>query len=295
MRSYTVSGRRTIASVHVRRVDDAARFLAEAGPLLIEDEARHNLILGVAGTVAREARAYDACRAWIAEDGERPVAAALQTPPFNVLVAQPRLEKAMEDLVERIAGDGALPGVTAALPEADAFAALWEPRAGVRRRARMRQLVYRLTSTRPPVGVSGRPRVATDEDRPLLVDWVGAFTEETLGRASLREPEETVDLRLRDEGGGFALWENPDAVSLVGFGSRTPNGIRIGPVYTPPEHRRHGYASALTASVSAEQLASGKRFCFLYTDASNPTANHVYTAIGYEQVCESVEYAFDPA
>lgn len=81
-------------------------------------------------------------------------------------------------------------------------------------------------------------------------------------------------------------------VSLVGFGGPTPNGIRIGPVYTPPEHRGHGYASILTARVSQLQLDRGRHFCFLYTDLANPTSNAIYKRIGYERVCDSRELAF---
>jgi predicted GNAT family acetyltransferase len=82
-------------------------------------------------------------------------------------------------------------------------------------------------------------------------------------------------------------------VSLAGWGGETPNGVRVGPVYTPPEHRGRGYGSAVTAAVTAERLAAGRRFCFLYTDVENPTSNRIYTRLGYEPVCESVDYAFD--
>ena len=57
---------------------------------------------------------------------------------------------------------------------------------------------------------------------------------------------------MADQQKRFWLWEAAgEPVSLVGAGSRTPNGIRIGPVYTPPPRRGRGYASALTAEVSA--------------------------------------------
>ena len=49
----------------------------------------------------------------------------------------------------------------------------------------------------------------------------------------------------------------------------------------------------MTAAVSAERLASGRTFCFLYTDVANPTSNKIYTDIGYEAVCDSIDYAFD--
>ena len=65
---------------------------------------------------------------------------------------------------------------------------------------------------------------------------------------------------------------------------RTPNGIRIGPVYTPPELRGRGYASALVAKLSSSLLAGGRRFCFLHTDLANPASNKIYERLGYVRV-----------
>ncbi len=64
-------------------------------------------------------------------------------------------------------------------------------------------------------------------------------------------------------------------------------------MYTPPEARRRGYASALVASVSQAALDAGRRFCFLFTDQANPTANHIYQAIGFEPVRDVDAYVFD--
>jgi predicted GNAT family acetyltransferase len=49
----------------------------------------------------------------------------------------------------------------------------------------------------------------------------------------------------------------------------------------------------LVAELSSWLLGEGNRFCFLYSDLSNPTSNRIYTDIGYERVCESAEYGFD--
>jgi len=102
----------------------------------------------------------------------------------------------------------------------------------------------------------------------------------------------TVDHRLEAEQAGVSLWEDGRPVSLASFGNPTPNGIRIGPVYTPPEYRRRGYASALVAELS-ERLLAGRRFCFLFTDLANPTANRIYEQIGYRRVCEAAEIVFE--
>ncbi|MGB1286752.1 MAG: GNAT family N-acetyltransferase, partial [Aggregatilineales bacterium] len=64
-------------------------------------------------------------------------------------------------------------------------------------------------------------------------------------------------------------------------------------VYTPPEYRKNGYASAVTAAISQEILNSGRQFCFLFTDMNNPTSNHIYQMIGYEQISTQYLYAFE--
>ncbi len=166
---------------------------------------------------------------------------------------------------------------------------------GVSPEPRLRQGIYALDSVVSPASPTGGPRAATSDDRELLVRWWGEFGLEALG--ALEQDEEqnrrSVDHRLTAPGNGIALWEDGgEPVSAVGFGSPTPTGVRIGPVYTPPEHRGRGYASALTAHVSAEQLAAGRSFCFLYTDLANPTSNKIYVAIGYRRVCDSIQYAF---
>ena len=146
----------------------------------------------------------------------------------------------------------------------------------------------------PPRGVDGAMRLADSGDRTLVLEWMTAFTEEALHGADDPERiERSVDARLGPGGtGGICLWETAGrAVSLAGFGRRTPNGLRI-PVYTPPEHRGHGYGSAVTAAASQIALDRGKRFCFLYTDLANPTSNAIYMRIGYRPVCDSREIAF---
>lgn len=281
----------------VRRLADLSAFLEAAGPLLLEDEPRHNLMLGIAGTLANHPGVYREHRLWLVEHDGRVAGAALQTPPFNLVVARPTFGGAMAALAGAIHAQGVeLPGATAAVPEVNSFAQAWMRCTGVRARRRMAQRIYRVTTVQSPAGVLGRARAAAESDRALLVSWVQAFADEVLSEVEspAQRAEQTVDARLRQGTGGFMLWENGgETVSLAGWGGETPNGVRIGPVYTPPEDRRRGYGSAVTAAVSAERLAASRRFCFLYTDLANPTSNKIYTDIGYEPICDSVDYAFD--
>jgi predicted GNAT family acetyltransferase len=79
---------------------------------------------------------------------------------------------------------------------------------------------------------------------------------------------------------------------MAGFGGKTPSGMRVSWVYTPPEQRGHGYASALVAALTEQLLAAGNRCCFLYTDLANPTSNGIYQRIGYQPVCDAGHYTF---
>jgi predicted GNAT family acetyltransferase len=284
--------------VEVVKLDDAATFLAEADALLLADEARHNLILGIAGTIRDSPDHYPARSLWLVREDGEVVAAALRTPPYNLILAGPRSEEALTVLAAGIAED--LPGVVGAEPEAVGFADRWSRQTGVRARTNMRQGIYALEQVQPPSGVPGSARVATADDRELALRWWIDFGDEVLheGGRGRDRAEATLDHRLSSAAAGILLWEDAgEPVSIAGWGGPTPNGIRIGPVYTPPELRGHGYATALSAELSQRLLDGllfdgGRSFCFLYTDLANPTSNAIYERIGYRRVAESAEIVF---
>jgi len=281
------------------RLDDAATFLGEAEPLLLADEARHNLILGIAGTIRDSPDVYPLRGLWLVWHGSEVVAAALRTPPYNLVLAQPRSQEALAALADVVAGEE-LPGVVGATPEVDEFAGLWAGRAGARKRTNMRQGVYALEHVEPLRPAPGSARVATADDHDLVLRWWLAFGDEVLheGGPGRENAGSMVDHRLSSTTSGILLWEDGgEPVSFAGWGGRTPNGIRVGPVYTPPELRGRGYATAVTADLSEGLLDGrlfdgGRRFCFLYTDLADPTSNAIYERIGYRRVAESAEILF---
>jgi uncharacterized protein len=286
---------RDAEGIDVRMLEDAAEFLREAGPLLLPNEALENLIFGIAGTIVAAPSHYPERRFWLATLGGDPVAAALRTPPYNLVLARPRGADALAALVSAIEDE--LPGVVGAHPEVDEFVRLWSERHGVVPRVLREQGIYALETVQPIPRPPGAARVATLGDRPLLLEWISAFGEEVLagddpGRV---EAVKVVEHRLGADDGGFLLWEDGrEPVSAASWGGPTPNGVRIGPVYTPPALRGRGYATALTAELSQRQLDGGRSFCVLYTDLANPTSNAIYERIGYVRVGESAMVAFDP-
>ena len=81
-------------------------------------------------------------------------------------------------------------------------------------------------------------------------------------------------------------------MSMVSTNPAVAGVVRIGPVYTPPEARRRGYASSAVAAVSRDALGTGAHTCMLYTDLSNPTSNKIYADVGYRRIAEWEERVF---
>jgi predicted GNAT family acetyltransferase len=282
--------------IRVRRSPDARSFLADAGPFLTEREAEHNLLLGIGSSLLRDPSPFGQGPAYLAivEDDDRVIAAALRTPPHNVVLSETDDPVAIDRLVfDAHDAMASLPGVIGPSLAASAFARGWCELTGGAATRRMANRIYRASSATPPAGVPGTMRSYREDDRDLTIRWLDAFVREALPDEAMDDPsEDLLRRRLADPDGDVRLWDVDGApVSLASFGQRTPNGIRVGPVYTPPGLRGNGYASGLVGQMTAELLAL-HRFCFLFTDLTNPTANDIYQRIGYEPVSDVEHYAF---
>jgi predicted GNAT family acetyltransferase len=286
------------STLRVERLADARAFLDSAGPFLAEHEAEHNLLFGIAATVITDPdRAMTAPPYFAAvRRDDDVVGAALMTPPFNLVVSlidDPEAVPALAADLER--GRVHVPGITGPVEVARAFNDLWADRHSVTAQRSVAERIYRAARIVPPRAVPGSTRIATAVDRELLVAWVGAFLAEATDRAEAGQAIELVDGALRSGSRTFYLWEHDGRpVSMAAVTGPTPNGIRIGPVYTPPAERGHGFASAVTAAASQAQLDAGRRFVFLFTDLANPTSNKIYQAIGYEPVVDVDMWTFEP-
>lgn len=285
-----------MADLALERLSDVSRFESVAASFLGAHEAENNLVLGLI-TGLKGGRTFGPLPPYFAivRRAGAVVAATLRTPPFNLLLTAGTDADAVPLIVEdalRAAPD--TPGLSGPRGLAARAVELWTQRAAVSARVVMAQRIYRLAKVMSPRPVPGAPRVARESDRPTLVDWFQGFSAEALPDgdhpAQREDAERTATHWLA--GGGLWVWEDGGLAAMAGASGRTPTGIRVGAVYTPPDKRRRGYASALVAALSQAQLDAGRRFCFLYTDLANPTSNHIYQAIGYEAVCDVDEYRF---
>lgn len=91
---------------------------------------------------------------------------------------------------------------------------------------------------------------------------------------------------------GLLVWDDGGPVSMLGVSPSVAGVTRIGPVYTPPAHRRRGYGTSAVAATSRRALAHGEHSCMLFTDLSNPTSNRIYAEVGYRRAADWEEHAF---
>jgi len=274
--------------MHVLVTREPADFAEHVGDFLASRPIEHNVLATVVDTLAATDGTDGAVFAWVAAGGEV-VGAALRTPPRGALVSCMSADVAAALVPSLLAEDPGLPGANGPQPAVSWVAEAWRQCTGGIVEPVMSQGVYWLARvTEPPTRPAGLSRAATHADRDLLIRWARAFARD-LG-VPATDPEAVVDRRLRD--GRLFVWADDDPVAMVGTSPPLAGVVRLGPVYTPPEARRRGYATALVANVSARILTAGASRCMLYTDLANPTSNKIYQAIGYRRASDAQEYSF---
>lgn len=273
---------------------NAAELLASVeGPLLAR-EAENNLVLGILGAIAAgeivpgpealfvgvEAAEQDAPVAAVRAGSDRIALSRADAASIDALATQLRKAGVM------------LSGVSADNPTAIAFAERWSALTGLRSSVAMRQRIFGTSAiVQPASPPTGLARLATFEDVPHVADWIVAFDREAsvAGRAPLASQAMAADKVAR---GKVWVWEDGRIVSMAARARRTRNGECINLVYTPPESRKKGYASALVASLAQTMLGEGHRFVCLFTDLSNPISNAIYPRVGFEPVSDAMVITF---
>lgn len=287
----------TASRFRVDRPGSVDDFLARAGDFLATHEAENNLLLGICSNLRANPTMFEAAPrfavvvAAVPGAPERVVAAALQTPPHQLVLSRLDELDAVDALADALAGD-AVPGVLGARSAARHYAERWAARTGGSFERRMAERIFQLRAVRAVRSAPGRMRLAAPADQALIAGWLRAFAAEALAEA-FEDAEVAAERWIVRRGRTMYLWQDGDRiVSMCGAGGATPTGIRIGPVYTAPEDRGRGYASNLVAQCSQAQLDAGCHFVFLFTDLANPTSNRIYRSIGYEPVADVERYVF---
>lgn len=274
---------------NIFRYISGLEFLEHAKTWLLESEAENNVILGVARAYQADNARHELPAYWASVHSENHVVGcAFRTPPGSIVVTQMPADAVLALIKDVEDVYSALPGVNGPNDPAELFAKNWVKRHKKAVRIKMRMRIHKLTQvTFPTHIVDGKLRMPLDKERPLIREWASAFKEEA---GAVGDPIEAADKWLNS--GRVFIWDHEGPCCLVASGRESDGGAAINAVYTPPQFRRRGYASIAVATVSQRLLDGGKRFCCLYTDLNNPTANSIYRQIGYRAIRDDVDIEF---
>jgi uncharacterized protein len=218
------------------------------------------------------------------------VGCACRTPPHHLVLSRVPAG-AIAPLIEDLGRvHPALTGVSGPTANAEAFAHAWIARYGGTSKIRFRQRLHELTKVSfLPRMPSGSLRKAEESDLPLVREWVDEYVRD----AGLPFAMPDFAQLLISRGLLFFWVDAGSPRSMAASMRETRSGCAINTVYTPPQFRRRGYATAAVATLSDALLKSGRRFCCLYTDLANPTSNSIYAKIGYRPIRDDVEIDFE--
>jgi GNAT superfamily N-acetyltransferase len=258
---------------------DTAAILGRIEPVVLADPVR-NTVFATLRSHLRQSREGG----WCAYNSTAIAARSSATTPIALTDGWADLEA----LAEAVGALPTLAGLGGSVPIVEALVELL----GREPRHRIAERLYRLGRLTPPMGVLGRARQATAADVELVAGWAEPYTLEAFGTL----PPAFDPRRLASGAVTYSrtwLWLDP-AGTPVSMAVRRPPAAgvsRIGPVYTPPEHRGHGYASAVTARAAFDILDQGA-VPVLYTDVSNPTSNKIYRAIGFRAAADRLSVSY---
>jgi predicted GNAT family acetyltransferase len=281
--------------MRVIRFETREEFTRRVTPFLMTHEAENCFFLG---HVADRDLKPEILKIALEDDAGEVVGVAMKWPGRHMVLTDAP-EAAVDLLVDHLIDAGiVLEGAQSHSHVAQRFVDRYTARTGAKpgtapgSRTEMALHVLSKVNHMPPV--PGTMRLAEISEVDLMADWVAAFCRD----CNLPRPKDGERGREMERIGRKEkfVWDvDGQPVSTACIQGPTPNGIRISVVYTPPEFRGRGYASACVAVLSQHMLDSGKRFCFLYTDLANPTSNKIYKAIGYEPVCDNLQILFEGA
>ncbi|WP_227996416.1 GNAT family N-acetyltransferase [Nocardia australiensis] len=273
----------------VETTTDAAEFRSRTDAFLGRDPLRHTVITtGIANTLGDFDSGDEPTHFLSVHDGDAVVGVAMRGGGRDMYLGElagGSVGLVAEALAELIPDAG---GVEGAIDDVLGFGERWCALRGGGFHPTYATRLYRLGTLRTP-DAAGSPRRAAGSDVELCARWSDAMRAES-GMRPQGWTREVVAKRVA--AGRWWLWERDGRPVCVAAHHVPALGwARIGPVYTPPAERGHGYASMLTAHVARTLRADGIDAC-LFAETANPTSNKIYRAIGFEAVREFVHYEF---
>lgn len=195
---------------------------------------------------------------------------------------------ATADLAKYIVeNDIALRGVQGDFEVCSAFATAYEKLTGKKMSPRISMDVLRLTKLNA-VTVTGKLRQATENDQ-FAIEWIADMWLEAVNEQLDRNTALEKFITMVASHNLF-VYENENGIP-VSIVQAKPHGsyATLSYVYTQPEYRNRGYGKAMVHELFKKLMGEYKGFV-LFVDKTNPSANKIYSAVGFKKVCENYDF-----
>lgn len=263
---------------------DAEHFLSRCEGWLLERSDIHNVMYSSATLISSQSPVFEGPY-WfgaIEDDNGNIIACGNHNLPDGLHISE--IPESMLDAVHRslVEAVGVPHRIMAPRFTAEYLAERCADTNEVDNRFQARWHTYRLDDVIwPGKDVPGHLRKGSNEEADLIARWGRAFGEEQPAPVDVSE----FMLRKLSEGDLY-VWDNSGAKTILSLSGRAGKGIRISGVYTPPEFRGSGYASAAVAALSHAKLSNGMDFVVLNVTDGNP-AEELYQRLGYRLIGSS--------
>ena len=267
-------------------------FLATAYPFLRVEPVLNQMPLGFANGAQADASRYPGVRfhSVLGDDGAC-IGAMARTEGWNPVLSSMPVHAAAFAGARYAEESPRITGVFGPESVAAAFTGgAFGPLGLARVEVEHAMAVFALRSLLPVPAAAGLRRVATSEDAGVLQAYLEAFHAEATPLDPAVGP--TAGERYATSGKAHVWVDSGEVVAFASFSRDVEGFLSVGPVYTPPERRGHGYATSLVAEMGALALAEGRPGCTLFADLTNRTSNGIYMRIGYVRVGTMIRYGF---
>jgi predicted GNAT family acetyltransferase len=278
-----------VGTLHVETLTDAGAAIDRARELLMANPVDLNVIWSV---MAQRACSGTPGTYWLLESDETPVGIAIESPPQHPVAISPMPPEHALATATAIADQGhRVSGVAGEASTAAAFAGEWTELFRTAAEVEDAQRLYLLGEHVLSTPVPGRLRHVDASERELSTGWWSDFHDETGSQGG--EVSLAVDLAISAR--RLFVWDDGGPRCLARATQPLGGISRIGVVYTPPEWRRRGYASACVGELCRRVRAEEGANSVLYAQLSNAGSNAMYRRLGFQAVSEVLVYRFGDA
>jgi predicted GNAT family acetyltransferase len=219
-----------------------------------------------------------------------------QTPGHNAWVwinndvKDEETQKIIDELMEFLV-DTELPGLSGEPKIIEMLASAYAVSQNASYRIDMIMESYFCPNVIPPSRESVMFRKASQEHVATVADFLTRFAYDAYGNKVEPSSQVSAAEHLIKKENLYLLFENSAPVSMANIAHRSKRYARINTVYTPPQHRKKGFASAVVAQL-CDVLKEENLKPMLYADLKNPDSNKVYKNLGFVESGKIMDIKF---